>query len=234
MGFETLIVLFVIGFVLEQVSKAAKRKEEARRRGAEPDSRPGASSAPEEDLSIGSILREIERVSQEAKRRAEVEQSHAPRPLPPRPLSPAPRPRTGLTKPPLRRPAPAPLSERGPLGRHSQTRLPSAEEVEEGASLEVEERIVNLDSRLAERPERKVVDLDEEAEAVAERRVVEAEARNREHRAVDHAAFDQRIRVVDKAVTVQGLTRAQLRSAMIWREILGPPVGLRGDADHLE
>jgi hypothetical protein len=122
------------------------------------------------------------------------------------------------------------LDEMGPLGRHSPTRLPSAEEMEErdsleGQSLEVEGQLEVLDE--TRRRPRVEVDQDEGAEAVIQRRLQEAEARNREFSETDHRKFHQKLNQSStKAATPRGLTTAQLRQAFVWREILGPPKGL--------
>jgi len=115
------------------------------------------------------------------------------------------------------------------MGRRARTQLPGAEEVEEvisleGGSLEVAESLENFDDLHRRRP---VVDHDEGAEAVVQRRIDAAEARNREHREVDHQAFHTRIREGEAAPgAAQRHSRSKLREAIIWREILGPPKGL--------
>jgi hypothetical protein len=78
--------------------------------------------------------------------------------------------------------------------------------------------------------ERAVEDLDDEAERVVEQRRAAAEANLRPLSEADHRVFDERIREepADKPA-VRTYTAKQLREAVIWREILGPPVSLRGD-----
>ncbi|MEP6574061.1 MAG: hypothetical protein ABJD11_15265 [Gemmatimonadota bacterium] len=72
------------------------------------------------------------------------------------------------------------------------------------------------------------VDQDDIGEQVAERRKREAEARDYALAAEDHSAFDQLVRTESADNTaVKGPTNQQLRDAIVWREILGPPVGLR-------
>lgn len=142
-----------------------------------------------------------------------------------------------------KRPRALPLTERtgrmaraqtdaGPLGRHGRTGLPGAEEVEErtsleeGGSIEVEERFEVLDdTRLRTRVE---VDQDEGAEAVVQRRIQEAAARNRELSDADHRKFHDRIKQTEAEPrpAAQKRSIAQLRQAFIWREILGPPKAL--------
>lgn len=120
---------------------------------------------------------------------------------------------------------------RGPGGRMPDRRLPSAEEVEERTSLEAAPEVRSLEDEPA-RGERAVVDQDDEAERVAERRRAAAEANLAPLGAADHRAFDQRVRQepADKTAT-RAYTMKQLRGAVVWREILGPPVSLRGEGD---
>jgi hypothetical protein len=108
-----------------------------------------------------------------------------------------------------------------------QQRLPSAEEVEERESLEVEERIT-IREPISLEEEVQVIDLDLEAERAAARRVAEAESRNRSWEMADHAAFDTRIRAKPTPVPTRPAGRVmRLREALVWREVLGPPPGLR-------
>jgi hypothetical protein len=111
----------------------------------------------------------------------------------------------------------------GPLGRAPDVRLPSAEESEEGTSLESPARVVSREVPVA-REERLPVDQDDEAEHVAARRIAEAEARSGPLSVADHLAFDNRIRQEAADHTAPaGLSAQRLRQAVIWREILGPP-----------
>lgn len=75
---------------------------------------------------------------------------------------------------------------------------------------------------------REVRDYDAEAATLIRRRIDAADARNKEWTPADHRAFDAKIRVetppVRRPVTLRP-TAAKLREAMVWREILGPPVG---------
>jgi hypothetical protein len=121
----------------------------------------------------------------------------------------------------------------GPLGRPSTSPLPTAEEVEERESLEAESEatpeVVSLEAEVA-RPERPHVSQDEGAERLVARRIAAADARSGAHSRVDHAAFDQRIRQQPAdATAVRSVTSEQLRRAVVWREVLGPPVGLRDE-----
>lgn len=91
----------------------------------------------------------------------------------------------------------------------------------EGQSLELE----------SVRGDRAVEDLDDEAERVVEQRRAAAEANLRPLSDADHQAFDQRIlrpEAADKTAA-RTYTAKQLREAVVWREILGPPVSLRGE-----
>ena len=78
-----------------------------------------------------------------------------------------------------------------------------------------------------------MVDQDDEAERVVEQRLAAAEANLQPLSEADHQVFDQRIRQepADRTAT-RAYTARQLREAIVWREILGPPVSLRGEADQ--
>jgi hypothetical protein len=117
----------------------------------------------------------------------------------------------------------------GPAGRPPDRRLPPAAEVEERESLETTPRVRSLETE-PDRPARAPVDQDDEAEQVAARRIAAAEARSAPLTEADHRRFDQRIRQepADKTAT-RALTARQLRDAVVWREVLGPPVSLRED-----
>jgi hypothetical protein len=174
----------------------------------------------------------------QAQRKAEAEQQQQQQPQKqarPRPVhQPRPRP-TGDTRGEgakledllrvLTEAAGVPVPE-GPVGRPAGAPLPSAEEVEELESLEVEEQIQNLETA-APRAARKEVDFDDEAEAIAQRRIRSAAERDRTLSRADHKAFDSRIRAVPDKTAVAKPEQISLRQAIIWREILGPPVALR-------
>jgi hypothetical protein len=119
----------------------------------------------------------------------------------------------------------------GPLGRAPDRSLPSAEEIEEGESLEVVPVARSLEGD-ASRATPVTVDQDDEAERVVARRIAEAEGRSRALTKADHLAFDQRIKQqpADKTAT-RGYSTRRLREAVVWREILGPPVSLRDPTD---
>ncbi len=208
MSLEGLILLLILWFVLDRMSKAARRRAappaEAETVRVRSGPREGVSE--EEEITLESLLEEVRR----AKR--------GPAGSPP-PRRPVPRPRVQPSRQP-----PGPATERGPVGRRARAALPSAEEVEERESLEVEPQVVSYDELVGSRPARAVEDLDETAEAVVRRRIAEAEARNREHRPANHEAFHQKIAADAGApMAPPRLSPAQLRSALVWREILGPP-----------
>lgn len=117
-------------------------------------------------------------------------------------------------------------SERGPLGRSSGRPLPEAEEVEELESLEVEPEVVSLEDVPVARSERAVRDQDEEVLPILRQRLAAAEARTRGRSLVDHRRFDERIRR-PAPMPAPKRPRPALRQAVIWREVLGPPVALR-------
>jgi hypothetical protein len=83
------------------------------------------------------------------------------------------------------------------------------------------------------RDDRAVEDLDDEAERVVEQRRAAAEANLRPLSEADHRVFDERIREEPAVKTAtRAYTLKQLREAVIWREVLGPPVSLRGDRER--
>jgi hypothetical protein len=120
----------------------------------------------------------------------------------------------------------------GPVGRAPDRRLPPAEEVEESGSLEVTPEVRSLE-RDPKRQARVEVDQDDEAERIVAGRMAAAEAQGKPLTKADHRAFDERIRqeAADKTAT-RGYTTRQLRDAVVWREILGPPVSLRGEDER--
>lgn len=230
-SFEGLIILAVLYWILSAISKAGKRGTGASRPLPPPGPEEHPTGTQQEGFSLEAVLREIERVKREAEQRE-------------RPAPPAERPRTSVAskpKPTGKRPRqlsnadrPGRLKdvqdERGPLGRLSRTRLPSAEEMEdrdtlESESLEVPGRLENLDEARV-RP-RDVVDQDEGAEEVVERRIREAEARNRPFSAKDHLRFHEQVEAGEPAPPARRtFPTKQLRQAFVWREILGPPKSL--------
>jgi hypothetical protein len=119
----------------------------------------------------------------------------------------------------------------GPIGRRPDRALESDEEIEEeGESLEVEPTVRSLEEVRAPY-ERPVVDLDDASVLAVARRLREVEARDRPHTIADHRRFDERVRQAAAAPPPESRvpTRAALREAFKWREILGRPVGWRDE-----
>jgi hypothetical protein len=127
---------------------------------------------------------------------------------------------------PIEAPTTVTVPRTGPLGRPASVSLPEEEDFEERASLEVDPEVVSLETEVR-RESRRRVDQDEGAEEVVARRISAAAARDKAITQADHTAFDKRIRqeVADKTAT--RYSAQQLRDAVVWREILGPPVSLR-------
>jgi hypothetical protein len=222
-GFEGLIVLAIVYFILSRLQQAGKRAAQARQQSQRPplEAPPGGTPTQQEGLSLESILREIERVKQQR------EQPPRPAPLPRRTL---PQPTPSRRLPAARKPEVV-QDERGPMGRMARAQLESAEDFEERTSLEetgavARPRRPQLEDEVV-RGGRVIVDQDAEAEGVVESRIRAAEARNRPHAGRDHAEFDQKIR--EAAAPAQPAARydtTRLRDAFVWREILGPPKAL--------
>lgn len=121
--------------------------------------------------------------------------------------------------------------QQGPMGRDAQVELPSAEEVEER---EVLDGPVRRAERVpVVREARVAVDYDDEAKAVVARRRAVATEHNRPRTLADHRAFDAKIRQAPATVSSRASSKSrfsaeQVRQAIVWREILGPPIALRG------
>jgi hypothetical protein len=114
--------------------------------------------------------------------------------------------------------------------RSRTSRLPppgEEEDVEERESLEQPEQVISLETNVPRR-ERVVYDQDTAAEDIERRRIDKARARDRALGKADHQLFDAKIRQEPADHTdVRRYTPAQLRDAVVWREILGPPVSDR-------
>ena len=110
-----------------------------------------------------------------------------------------------------------------------QRQLPEAEAVEDTTSLEEEPEVVSLEvePHRAERPVE--ISQSDAMQVLVQKRIDAAELRNREWRLEDHRRFDQAIREAKPAKVVKRLSPAHqsLRQAMIWNEVLQPPVSLR-------
>ena len=106
----------------------------------------------------------------------------------------------------------------------------STEIISEGRSLEVEESIVNFDDAASTRSVRAEIDQDDQAQAVIQRRLDAAAHRTREGR---EASYQAQQKAAAAAVASEALSAAaassRLRRAIVWREILGPPLALRGE-----
>lgn len=121
---------------------------------------------------------------------------------------------------------------RGPLGRPSGRSLPPAEEVEDRTSLEVEPEVGAYE--VVVRPPRVEVDSEDDLDRLVAGRVKAAEARNSELTLADHLAFDAAVRpappddgsLPSERAAAGPLHGADLRRAVIWREILGEPRGI--------
>ena len=88
------------------------------------------------------------------------------------------------------------------------------------------------DVRSLEGAAREEVSLDNASEAAARRRREAAERRDRPRTPADHATFDARIRAesekpVPAPPKLESIQR--LRSALVWNELLSPPVSLRDE-----
>ena len=112
----------------------------------------------------------------------------------------------------------------------ARAQLPAAEEVEEretleGTSLEGSGSLEFFE----ERGPRQEVDHDDAAEQIVQRRIAAAEARNRPLAKADHQVFDEQIRQApaDQTAARRSFNAKELRDAFVWREILGPPAGLK-------
>jgi hypothetical protein len=123
------------------------------------------------------------------------------------------------------------LEEASEQGRPPVTSRPRYEEAGEGRSLEVEPEVVSRETGFG-RQARRRVDHDDEAEQIESRRIKAAAARDVARSPADRSTFDQRIRQEPAEHTAtRGYTPKQLRDAIVWREILGPPVSLRRESD---
>jgi hypothetical protein len=118
------------------------------------------------------------------------------------------------------------------VGHPDEPPLLGHEEVEERQSLEVEPEVGSLEEEV-HREVRQRVDQDDEAEQFEARRIRAAAARDVARLKVDHAEFDKRVRELPQQPADHTATRAyttkQLRDAVVWREILDPPVSMRDD-----
>ena len=121
------------------------------------------------------------------------------------------------------------LEEAGPVGPQDRIELPGDEDVEERVSLEREPEVVSLEQEVR-RASRREYTQDEGAEKLVQKRIDAAAARDTARSKADHLEFDERIRKEPAEHTAAGgYTAKQLRDAVVWREILGPPVSERSE-----
>jgi hypothetical protein len=104
------------------------------------------------------------------------------------------------------------------------------EGVEERESLEVEPEVVTLEREVRRAPRREFTQ-DEGAEQLVARRITAAAVRDSARTKADHVQFDSQIRQepADHTAT-RRYTAQELRHAVVWREILGPPASLRDES----
>jgi hypothetical protein len=121
------------------------------------------------------------------------------------------------------------LEEAEPAGPPAGRQPSWADDVEERESLEVEPEVKSLEEDVRREPRRRF-DQDDDAEQIEVRRIQAAAARDATRTKADHAEFDKKIRQepADHTAT-PAYTARQLRDAVVWREILGPPTSLRGE-----
>ena len=119
------------------------------------------------------------------------------------------------------------LDQTGANDRPTTLPLPEEEEVEERESLETEPVVVSLEQEVRRAPRREFTQ-DADAEQLVARRITAASVRDSARTKADHALFDNQIRQepAEHAAT-RGYTAEELRRAVVWREILGPPVSER-------
>lgn len=198
MDFGGLLVLGIVWLLFNLIGQGKGRARSA----PPPTPRPPPSGAADPTQQEGSrlerMLRELERSLEEAADRQSGSESRLPSPQRP--------------TPPTRLPPMTAAEE---------------EDIEERDSLEEPEQVVSLEVDVSRR-QRAEYAQDTEAEAIVQRRIEAARARDRALDKADHQAFDAKIRPVEADHTaVRRYTPAQLRDAVVWREILGPPVSDR-------
>jgi hypothetical protein len=195
--FGGLLVLGIVWLLFNLISQGKGRSRSAPR--PTPQPRPAGTSDPtqQEGSRLERLLRELERSLEQV---ADKQSGGGSRlPAPQRPL-------------PTRLPLPPAVED---------------EKIEERDSLEKPEQVVSLETDVSRR-ERPEYDQDTEAEAIVQRRIEAARTRDRALGKADHKAFDAKVRQeVADHTAVRRYTPAQLRDAVVWREILGPPVSER-------
>jgi hypothetical protein len=195
--FGGLLVLGIVWLLFNLIGQGKGRSRSASR--PTPQPRPAGTSDPtqQEGSRLERLLRELERSLEQGAEKGSGSGSRLPAPQRPGPT---------------RLPVPTEAEE---------------EDVEERDSLEESEQVVSLETDVSRR-ERAEYDQDSDAEAIVQRRIQAARARDRALSKTDHKAFDAKIRQeVADHTAVRRYTPAQLRDAVVWREILGPPVSER-------
>jgi hypothetical protein len=195
--FGGLLVLGIVWLLFNLISQGKGRSRPASR--PTPQPRPGGTADPtqQEGSRLERLLRELERSLEKVAEKPSGGGSRLPAPERPRP--------TLRSVPPTA----------------------GEEDVEEGGSLEEPEQVVSLETQ-ASRRERAEYDQDSDAEAIVQRRIEAARARDRAMTKTDHEIFHAKVRQeVADHTAVRRYTPRQLRDAIVWREILGPPVSER-------
>lgn len=119
------------------------------------------------------------------------------------------------------------LDQTGSTGRPTSFPLPDAEEFEERESVEAEPEVVSLEQEVRRAPRREFTQ-DADAEKLVARRITAASVRDATRTRKDHVAVDSPVRREPAEHTAtRGYTAEELRRAVVWREILGPPVSER-------
>jgi hypothetical protein len=183
MGFEGLLALAALWFLLNLITKAGKtqsRPGPPTRTPAQPRSLPSSLDPTQQEGSrLELVLRELQRSLEEA---------------------------AGV-------PAPQPA--------------PPEVQYQEEQSLEAEPEIISLEEGV-HREARRRVDQDDDAAEIEVRRIQAAAARNTARESASRRIQDMEIKQepADHTAT-RGYTAKQLRDAVVWREILGPPVSER-------
>jgi hypothetical protein len=116
----------------------------------------------------------------------------------------------------------------GMAGHPPVGKLPSGEKVEARRTLEMTPRVIESPEAAPLRRERAEVDQDEQVEQVVAMRAAAAAARDAGRTQANQQPRDQRTdQAPAEPTATRPLTPRQLRDAIIWREILDPPVSER-------
>lgn len=236
-------VFILLSFIADFVKKQrARREEQERLRRTYPDPHSsgtvtGAGDTQREGRSLEEFLRGLEQVMSGEEPAPSQPPSPPPRPAPRTTPAPSASTRTG---PPrsmrelASRPRPHETPARvvvGPRGRAPDRPLTGHEDIEERDVLEVEPEVRSLEVGGRSR-DIVAADLDLGAEDTIQQRLRAVEARDRGHTAKDHRTFHEKMMQQPADATSVAPTPARfkprdLRRALVWREILGPPKGLQ-------